>query len=292
MIAADLFTIDALLDRATRKFTTAKFESPAREARFLLGGLLRRSSSDLLLSLDEKLDEESVRAFESFVERRLNREPAAYIVGLKNFMGYDFVLNHHVLVPRPETELLIEDLLMEARDLRLVKPKILDVGTGSGCIAISLALLLPNAEISALDVSSEALQIAAENVRRLDAKVALFQSDLFKDLPPTLQGAFDMIAANPPYIAAPDLPRCEPELSFEPRLALDGGEDGLTAIRRVIGEGRFFLKSGGLLAVEIGHNQGAPVQELLTAGGFDDVCILKDYNGHDRIAKGRKRGSI
>jgi release factor glutamine methyltransferase len=149
-----------------------------------------------------------------------------------------------------------------------------------------------HARIFAVDLSPEALKVAESNARRLDVTINFFQSDLLKDLRSNVSGGFDMIAANPPYVAATDLPHLEPELSYEPRLALDGGKDGLDVVRRLVPEGFSFLKSGGVLAMEIGHDQGGAVGALFSQAGFEDVCILKDYNGHDRIAKGRKRGSI
>jgi release factor glutamine methyltransferase len=238
------------------------------------------------------VDEETVGVYHQWVERRLKREPAAYIIGSANFMGFDFELTPDVLIPRPETELLVEDVLMEVRDRDLRAPRISDVGTGSGCIAISLARLLPEAEITGIDIDEKALAVAQKNSLKMGTNVALIQADLLSGLPQIWEGGFDMIVSNPPYIASSEISRLEPEISFEPRLALDAGIDGLLLINRLVKQSVNFLKTGGLLVLEIGHDQGARVQDLLSANGFKNISILKDYSGLDRIAKGTLIGPV
>ncbi|MCG3203735.1 MAG: Release factor glutamine methyltransferase [Elusimicrobia bacterium] len=282
---------------AVARLSEARFESPDVEARVLLGAILQCSPTTLLLHADEVLDEELLSEYKLSVARRLKGEPAAYITGRKNFMGFEFEVDSRVLIPRPETELLVEDILMEVRDLTINNPRILDVGTGSGCIAISLACLTSKAtkevpEIYACDISLEALDLAKKNALQHEVSIEFFQSDLLKNVPPDLKGGFDMIAANLPYIHPSILPRLQPEISFEPRLALEGGEGGITLIKRLIQESFEFLKPHGLLELEIGYDQGDEVRGILERNGFEQITILKDYGGHDRIAKGRKSGPI
>ena len=290
--ASTAHVVGEVLAAATALLAEAGMESPDIEARALLAPLLNCSRSAVLLHRDDMIDDETVETYRYWVDRRLHREPVAYIVGVRNFMGYDYAVDPHVLIPRPETELLVEDALMEVRDRGLLRPRILDVGTGSGCIAIALALLLPEADIMGVDIDPAVVAMAEKNARKLGANVPILRSDLFTALPLVREGAFDMILANPPYIASPELSRLEPELFFEPRHALDGGPDGLAVLRRIIHQGRNYLKPGGLMALEIGHDQGRRVCDLLEANKFENIQILKDYSGLDRIAKGTKSGSV
>ncbi len=285
-------TIGDLYATACGQFTAVGFESPEIEARALLTGLLRCSVTTLIVSKDEMVDDETATEFGRWVARRLNREPAAYIIGLKNFMGFDLQVNSQVLIPRPETELLVEDVLMEIRDRDLQRPRILDVGTGSGCIAIALAAFVTDAQVLALDISQNALDLASRNADQHAVSIEFRKSDLLRDLHPEKVGGFDIIVSNPPYVASADLVTLQPELSFEPRHALDGGLDGLDLVRRLISDSLAFLKPNGLLVMEIGHNQGSRVRDLLADAKFQEICVLKDYDGHDRIVKGRKIGSI
>lgn len=285
-------TIASARQWAVTQFAGAGFEMPDVEARALLSGLLKCSSTNLLLRLDEFLDDDFVDQYKTFVNRRLKHEPVAYIVGVKNFMGFDFEVTPQVLIPRPETELLVEDILMEFRDSGIADPVVLDVGTGSGCLAVSLGCFLPKSQIYACDISPQALEIAKKNAIKHDVPIYFFLGDLLKETPPDLKGAFDMIASNPPYIVSSIIPQLQPELFHEPQLALDGGHDGLRVLCRLIEQSYSFLKPNGLLEIEIGHDQGESVRKLFEKAGFEKVTILKDYSGYDRIAKGRKRGSI
>lgn len=285
-------TIGDVLSAASSVFNEAGFEAAAVEARALMAGILRCSRSALLLHRDDLVDTETVDLFEQWIERRLKREPVAYITGVQGFMGEEFEITPDVLVPRPETELLVEDALMEARDRGLTAPRVLDIGTGSGCIAISIAMALPEAHVLAVDVDEAAIAVADKNALRLNANVSFLRSDLFTELPRIREGAFDMILANPPYINTAELSGLEPEISYEPRHALDGGQDGLAFVGPIILGARVFLKPGGLLMMEIGHDQGARARDLFERNGFENVSILKDYSGFDRIAKGTKRGSV
>ena len=279
---------------AAARLEKAGHEEPRIEAVHLVGGLLGWSNTDVILRDEQILDGDALRRIDDGVARRAKFEPVAYIVGRKNFMGRDFEVDRRVLVPRPETEILVETSADLCRLAGLSSPRILEVGTGSGCVALSLAWMFPGATVVASDASNEALEVAAANAHRMAAglSVRLVLSDLYQELSPDLRGYFDIIASNPPYVTSPELSTLEPDLFFEPRSALDGGPDGLRVIRPLVSGAPDWLKPGGALVLEIGAKQGDPVRELLTARGFKDVAVRPDVHGLDRIASGRWHGSI
>lgn len=287
-------SIASVLAWAKAEFISQGFETAELEARVLLGGFLEATSTDLILKSAEGLSVAQAGKFRELVDRRVKHEPAAYILGNANFMGIQVQVDGRVLIPRPETELLVEEALRELEPHRDINTHLLDVGTGSGCIAIALARGLPKASVLAVDNSLGALKVAQVNLRqnKVSERVALLLSDGYEALPAEKTGSFDMIVSNPPYIASSELTRLEPELSFEPRQALDGGSDGLSIIRRLITGGPKFLRTNGVLMLEIGHDQGVEVKELLQSNGYQAVSVLKDHSGHDRIAKGTFVGPI
>jgi len=236
----------------------------------------------------------------SLAERRRAREPLAYILGRREFFGLDFCVDRRVLVPRPETELLVEQVLAWSTGKEAPCPgtgsqngavcagpalNLADVGSGSGCIAIALAVHLSQALVYALDSSPAALELAAGNAARhgVAQRVRLLHSDMLGSLPERVDG----IVANPPYVRSEDLPALQPEVrDHEPRLALDGGPDGLAAIRQLLAQAPSFLRAGGLVLMEIGWDQGAQVMALARRHfpGVE-VTVLPDYAGHDRILR-------
>jgi len=263
------------------------------------------------------LEPETLHRFHRLLGRRLHREPVAYILGKKEFWSLPLKVTPAVLIPRPETEVLVEAILARLRrewpvasgpwpansnDLHWSPVTghrslvVVDLGTGSGAIALALASELPHARIYAADLSKEALTIARENVKALQlvGRILFLQGDLFDPLHELgLEGKVDVIASNPPYIPSEELPRLQPELQYEPRVALDGGPDGLALHRRIMAEAPWFLKPGGLLALEVGADQAGSVVELLDEGGsFEAVEVIKDYAGHDRVILCRKRLSV
>lgn len=292
-------SVGGALRWAIERLSRENLADPAVEARALLSELLDAPPARLFLNMDATLPEARMAEYASWIERRARREPVAYIVGRKRFYGRDFAVDSRVLIPRPETELLVEQIVDRLRRSLRAGPKraedfrILELGAGSGCVSVTLALELPQSEVEGGDVSPMALAVARENAERLGAKnVRFFESDLFAAVPSEKGGYFDMIAANPPYVATPEMKDLEQDLSYEPRLALDGGPDGLSVIRRLVVDAPAFLREGGLIALEIGAGQGPAVEQALRAAGFSSVEILRDYAGHDRIALGEKRGPI
>ncbi|WP_126446005.1 peptide chain release factor N(5)-glutamine methyltransferase [Sulfuricystis multivorans] len=277
-------TVAALL-AAARKIL------PAGEARVLLAHVLDRNTAWLEAHCDEPLAEHAALRFQTLVERRAAGEPTAYLIGRREFYGRDFIVTPEVLIPRPETELLV-DLALETLGGKVGSggtARILDLGTGSGCLAITLALELPGVQVSAVDVSAAALAVARRNAARLDAEVGFFESDWFASLPPQ---SFDLIVANPPYVAASDPHLTQGDLRFEPVVALTDHADGLSAIRRVVAEAPRWLAEGGGLFFEHGWDQGDAARDLLSAAGFEAIEQRQDLAGIVRVSGGRKPQSV
>ena len=250
------------------------------EAEWLVALAANKKLSDLFLN-DEisPFDEMKVKAV---LEERKKGRPLAYIIGNSEFFGREFDVQEGVLIPRPETELLVEEVVRIAKQTSA--QSILDIGTGSGAIAISLALET-QANVVGVDVSDVAVSVASKNNSKLGARATILKSNLFENV----QGKFDIIVSNPPYIKTTVLSTLEREVrDFEPTLALDGGEDGLDFYRKIIGVAPNYLNKNGYLAFEIGFDQGKDLKKLLCKD-FEDVKVLKDYNKHDRIVIAKKR---
>lgn len=269
------------------------FENPAFEAEFLLGTLLNKAPTELFLSKKEPVNERTAKHYRRLVERRKTHVPAAYLLGHKNFMGIDFEVNPFVLIPRPETELLVEWAVHLVQRMRNNHLNILEIGTGSGCIAGAMASRFPKTNILATDVSPEALETARLNLKRLflDQNVRFLSSDLYRELGPDFIGVFDMIVANPPYVTRSEYESLEMDVKVhEPRRALLGGEQGFDVIHPLISGAKAYLRPGGWLLLEIGHHQGKDVEQILKSNGYTNIELRKDYAGHDRMVAA-KRGN-
>jgi release factor glutamine methyltransferase len=260
----------------------ARAKLPASEARLLLGHVLQRPAAWLLSHDDQALDEDELLAYASLVARRAGGEPVAYLIGQREFFGREFVVSPAVLIPRPDTELLVEIAL--ARVGAGGTAKILDLGTGSGCIAITLTLEIPKAQVTAVDASASALAAAQENAQRLGATLRLLQSHWFDEL---AGERFDLIVSNPPYVAAADPHLAAGDLRHEPAAALSSGTDGLDAIRGIIAAAPRHLAPGGQLWLEHGYDQAAAVRELLSAAGLVGIEQHRDLAGIMRVSGGR-----
>jgi len=259
-------------------------DSPRLDAEVLLAHCLGLSRAQLYTRWREHLSAEQEREYSALVYRRVSREPLAYIVGRKEFFGLDFEVDRNVLIPRPETELLVELAIQTARPLLARGAvRIADIGTGSGAIAISLALSLPQATVDAVDRSAEALQVAARNCQRhgVGGRVRLWQGDLLLALPEPAS----VVVANLPYISGAEWELLAPEIHlFEPASALDGGEDGLDLIRRLLAQVARHPQPPRAVLLEIGATQGQAVLELAHETlPQASVSLTKDYAGHDRI---------
>jgi release factor glutamine methyltransferase len=281
---SDTWTIRKVLTWTTQHFEKRQVDAPRLTAEILLAYVLKTSRVRLYVDLDRPLSKEELASFRALIERRMSGEPTQYLTGVKEFYNRSFKVDARVLIPRPETELLVEAAL---RVLPKDAPsRALDVCTGSGCIAISLAAERPQASLLATDVSPDACALARENAEALGvgARVTVVQGDLFAPVP--ADARFQLVVSNPPYIASGEIPGLSAEVRREPHLALDGGKDGLLLIRRVIEGARRCLLPGGLLAMEIGETQGNAVRELLQAAGFEDAHVEKDLERRDRLAFG------
>ena len=265
---------------------------PPLEARILLTHVLGWRPAQLITRSDEPLQAEVVERYRALEARRAAGEPVAQLVGAREFFGLNFEVTPHVLIPRPETELLVETALAALENL--ARPRVLDLGTGTGAIAVAIASMRPDAQVWALDRSAEALAVATRNAARLlDAKrpggaVVLTQSDWYGSLDAALR--FHVIVSNPPYIASGDPHLAQGDLRFEPRGALTDEADGLSAIRAIIAGAPTRLAAGGVVWIEHGYDQAEAVRELLTAQGFMQVRSERDLAGIERISGGRLGG--
>jgi len=268
--------------------------TPSLDADILLAHILGTDRAGLLVRDRDELAHDQANRFEALVDRRASGVCVAYLVGSKEFWGLEFKVDERVLVPRPETEILVEAAIdfLRARALEYPgKPlRVLDVCTGSGCIAIALKHSLPSLEVHACDISEDALAVSRANATRLlgsgDA-VHFWRSDLLTSVP---AARFDLIVSNPPYVPRAELPALAPEVRAEPLLALDGGEDGLDLIRRLVPQGYAALDDGGLFLVESGSEQVARILGLLSETGFAKTRELKDLSGLARASAGIRHG--
>ncbi len=271
------------MNQAAKDLATHAIDDARLEAEILLAYLLQIDRTGLYVNFTRKLSDSQALAYSELVRRRLNHEPTAYITGHKEFFGLDFRVNPHTLIPRPDTELLVE----KAIELAKAFPPsclIADVGTGCGAIAVALAINLPRAKIYATDISAAALEVAGGNCQRhnVEDRITLLRGNLLEPLPTPVH----LIVANLPYIRESELTEIMPEISkFEPHLALFGGEDGLRRIEELISQARGKLIAGGALLLEIGYDQGTAISSIV--GQYlpeASVRIAPDISGLDRVA--------
>jgi release factor glutamine methyltransferase len=285
-------TLRAAMIAGGRFLSAAGIESPRLDAELLLRHVLGMNQAEFYLRVDDMIGADVECRLWQLLQRRARREPLAYITGHKEFWSLDFTVTRDVLIPRPETELLVEAALERTRSMLKSPLKILDIGTGSGAIAVCLAKELREAQISAVDISSAALQVARENAERhgVSDRIRFAQGDLFAPVAEERE-SFDLILANPPYIRSGDLVELAPEIrEWEPIAALDGGADGLDTLRRIVKEGHRYLAAEGHLLLEIGDGMGAAVAQIVAdASAYQTSAILRDYAGKDRVIATRKR---
>jgi release factor glutamine methyltransferase len=234
--------------------------------------------------------EDELARFRELVRRRLQHEPVQYIVGTTEFYGLEFTVSPHVLIPRPETEHLVEAVIDRLKAGDATEPRILDIGTGSGVIAVTLAAQLATAQLTATDVSTDALAVAAANAESngVGDRVTFFPHDILSGNPEAIGGPFDVVVSNPPYIATADMAELQEEIrAHEPIAALTDGGDGLAFYRRFASLLPTLLAPGGLLAVEIGYGQSEVVRGILADAGLRDIEVVRDYSGIDRVVLGR-----
>src|SRR5882672_10589454 len=276
-------SIAEMILQGAHKLRQAGVPEARREAGSLAAHVLGRDRSFILSHAEDQVREEQTERFRDYVERRAHGEPLQYITGHQEFFGLEFEVTSDVLIPRPETELLIETALSVVSPNET--PFICDVGAGSGCIVVTLLHQLPHARGIALEISEAALAIAQRNANRhgVHERLSFIASDLFAGLAPSFSSSFDLIVSNPPYVAERAVDGLQREVrDFEPRVALTAGEDGLSIIRRLLIEGRGYLKSGGFLIFEIGFDQHEAVRQLIDENSWKLLEIHDDLQGIPR----------
>lgn len=287
------WTIVKLIQWATSYFISHNIDSPRLTAEILLAHVLNSKRIDLYLHYDQPLNPDELKRFKELIKRRVNREPVAYILGYKEFWSMDLVVTRDVLIPRPETECLVENALENlVADSNSGSKFILELGTGCGAVILALASENPRHSYVATDISVNAIRVARQNAMRhnLNGKIHFVAGDWFAPFM-TQPGLFDMIVSNPPYIKSDDLARLEPEIhAFEPIGALDGASDGLHCLRYIIRSAVLFLKPRGVLMLEIGHDQKDPLKQVITeCAQYDDIAYYGDYSGYDRVVAMKKK---
>lgn len=271
-------------EQGCRTLQAAGIEEAALDARLLLEAVCGTDRNDLLVHGEQPVAPEAEEKYLNWIRQRAEHIPLQQLTGEQGFMGLTFNVNEHVLIPRQDTEILVEEVLKELHD----GMRVLDMCTGSGCILLSLLHYSNDCEGLGVDLSAEALEVAGRNVLKVltpeKAEHAHFlQSDLFEKV----EGKFEIIVSNPPYIVSAEVEKLMPEVrDHEPRMALDGTEDGLYFYRRIIEEAGKYLVSSGMLFFEIGYDQGQAVSELMRTEGYCEVQVVQDYAGLDRVVFG------
>ena len=270
-----------LINWAESYFKEKGFENPRSEIEWLLRAVLKCNRMDVYLRFEEPLSQSQLATLRSWVKRRLEREPLQYITGFCDFYGREFSVNEHVLIPRPETERLIDTALEKVKGLD--SPSILDIGAGSGCIATTLGLEILGSTVLGIDVSEDAIGIANKNKEKLEAENVSFQKMNILEQRP--EGEFDVLVSNPPYIPKGEMDGLMKDVKdFEPTVALTDQKDGLIFYKRFAEVGKEVVKSSGWIILEVGlEDHPSAVKNIFSESGFPDTELIKDYNGDDRV---------
>ncbi len=271
-----MLSIKELLTFGKNQLEKSNIDNASYDARVLLESILQCDRNYLILYGEQKIDSINEMRYRDFIERRSEHYPLQYIIGSQEFMGYEFLVNENVLIPRQDTEILVEKVLEYVDS----DTQVLDMCCGSGCIGISIQKE-SDASVTLADISKEALSVAKRNGVMLDADIEVIESNMYSNI----QSTYDIIVSNPPYIRSDVIPTLMEEVKLhEPMLALDGKEDGLYFYRIIIGEARRYLNEKGYLFLEIGCDQAADIRKIFIANQFDDIHIVKDLAGLDRVA--------
>lgn len=288
-----MITIGSLINDTAEKLNECGCDEAAEDLSLIMEDIYKCSRSWLIIHKRDEIGEEQKKKFEAMAERLMKHEPVSYVLGNRHFYGLCFEVNENVLIPRQDTEHLVEaalEFIRKRAEETGQKVRILDLCTGSGCIGITVKYYMDRegipGEIVCSDISEEALRVAEKNAVNNGIKAEFLQSDLFAGV----EGSFDLILSNPPYIPKVQMEELDAKVSeYEPHLALYGGVDGLDFYRRIVSDSGDFIKNGGALYMEIGFDQGESVPALLIDKGFVNIEVLKDYSGHDRVVKARVR---
>lgn len=283
------WSIKRVLTWATDDFKRRGNKSARLDAELLLGEALGLDRIKLIIEAERVLEDAELGRYRELIKRRRNGEPIAYILGRREFFALPFRVDRRVLIPRPDTEILVETALEQTRERHLYG-RALDLCTGSGCVAIAFAKARPTWRVTAVDVSPDAAALARENSRRAGTvhNLAILEGDLFAPL--ASDAELELITANPPYIPSAEIETLDVDVrDYEPRLALDGGKDGLDIIRRLLAEAPRHLAPNGVLTMEVGFDQAPVVSDLFVEAGFRDVTRAKDLAGVERVVTGHRR---
>lgn len=281
--------INELLKIGLEKLSSLEFSNPQLEVRLLLSKIMDKDKSYIYAFGDKEVSDDIGEEYLKLIEKRAKGYPIQYILGHTEFMGLDFYLEEGVLVPRPDTEILVQYVLDQIESkYQEAKVKVLDLGIGSGAISLSIANYAPNSFVYGVDIGDIPIKVANINKERFGLNnVEFIKGDLFQPLGPSLKKSFHIIASNPPYIPKDVILGLQTEVrDYEPRLALDGGEDGLDFYRMITSRAKEFLVDKGLLIYEIGYDQGLDVKNIMLEYGFKEIDILKDLQGLDRVVLG------
>ena len=274
--------IQEILNEAIFRLKENKIEEPINKAKRLLAFTLNVTKEYLLINYQEEIPKEKVKTYNENIEKLISGEPIQYIIGKQEFMGIEFIVNKNVLIPQPDTEILVEKSIEIAKTYE--KPKILDLCTGSGAIAVSMGEIFPQAIIYASDISKEALLIAKTNDK--SNKIKFIQSDMFENI----EEKFDIIVSNPPYIKTEEIKKLSKEVQNEPNIALDGGKDGLQFYKEIIEQAYNYLNKNGYICLEIGEDQKEGVTKLIENNRhYKDIKTYKDLNKNDRVIIFKKK---
>ena len=292
---AEPWTVQRLLEWTSGFFTRKELDSPRLSAELLLAHVLGYPRIKLYTDYETVVPEKKLTTFRELVKRAGEHEPIAYLTGRAWFFNLEFEVNPSVLIPRPDTETLVENVLQLARNTAgFEAPRVLDLCTGSGCIAAAVAHNLKNAVVVATDLSKEAVEVAKRNMERLGVseRVTVEQGDLYEPISRMVDARpFDLIVANPPYVPTEELAKLDRNVrEYEPVSALDGGMDGLRLHRRIVEEGVDRLRGGGRMYLEIQFDQAGPASEIFERHeGYEDIRVLKDYGGKSRVVTARRK---
>lgn len=275
--------IKDVLKNGIESLNRNKIEDASLKARMLLSNILDKSKEYLIIHDEEEINDKINNLYMQKIERLRNYEPIQYIINNQEFMGFDFYVDENVLIPQPDTENLVEEILFIVDSIKDKNLKILDLCTGSGAIAISLSKILKSDKILIYgsDISEKALKIAQDNAIQNCSKIVFFKSNIFSEINDNYK--FDIIVSNPPYIETNTIENLSEEVKHEPHIALDGGEDGLYFYREIIKNAKKHLNKNGYLAFEIGYNQKQQVEKLLDENGYKNIYSRKDLSGNDRV---------
>lgn len=275
--------VEKLFAHGTEILKKSNSATPQLDAAVLLCYVLNCSRVQLIINKNKEVSQSDEESFIKLVYKRKNDMPIAYITNRQEFMSLDFYVDENVLIPRPDTETLVETII----NSKIKKDKILDMCCGSGCIGISLAHYIKNAEVHMADISDKALKIAKKNAENIlsSQNVKFYKIDILNEIP---NEKYDIIVSNPPYITSEEMKSLEKNvIDYEPEIALYGGEDGLEFYRRIACVSKYILNDGGVLAFEIGESQGEAVKKIMTENGFKNINIINDLAGKNRVVEGR-----